>query len=62
MQGEGGHVSYGPLNDRESEVIKIMRQGMDHVSAEALVSGQGLVNIYQSLLVLEDKERSIART
>lgn len=49
LQGEGGHVSYGPLNDRESDVFEIIRKRYDHVSAETLVSGPGLVLLYESI-------------
>ena len=50
IQGEGGHVAYGPLDDRESEVIRIIRKHHDFVSAESLVSGPGLVLLYQSII------------
>ncbi len=53
LQGEGGHVSYGPLTDREAGVITIVRRQLDHVSAESLVSGSGLVLLYQSLAELD---------
>ena len=49
LEGEGGHVSYGPLNDRESDVFEIIRKRYDHVSAETLVSGPGLVLLYESI-------------
>jgi glucokinase len=49
LQSEGGHVSYGPLNDRESDVIDVIRKHRDFVSAESLVSGPGLVLLYESI-------------
>jgi glucokinase len=49
LQSEGGHASYGPLNDRESAVIEVIRKHYDHVSAETLVSGRGLVLLYESI-------------
>jgi glucokinase len=49
LQSEGGHVSYGPLNDREAAVIEVIRKHRDHVSAESLVSGPGLVLLYESI-------------
>jgi glucokinase len=42
LEGEGGHVSYGPLNAREQAIFEIMRERLEHVSAESLVSGRGL--------------------
>jgi len=56
LQGEGGHVSYGPLNDREAEVIQLIRKNMGHVSAESLVSGSGLSLLYSTLSQLETGE------
>jgi glucokinase len=53
LQGEGGHVAYGPLNEREADVINIVRRKYDHVSAERLVSGSGLSLLYQSIAELE---------
>lgn len=53
LQGEGGHMSYGPLTDREDEVIEIMRKKTDHISAEALISGTGLGEIYKAISTLE---------
>jgi len=53
LQGEGGHVSYGPLNEREAQIIKTIRNDMGHVSAESLVSGSGLSLLYQSISELE---------
>jgi glucokinase len=49
LQSEGGHVSYGPLNDRETDVINVIRKHRDHISAESLVSGPGLVLLYESI-------------
>lgn len=49
LMGEGGHVSLAAGDDRESEVIDRLRHRFDHVSAERVLSGQGLVNLYQTL-------------
>ena len=49
LQGEGGHISYGPLNEQEQMVWTYIQRQRGHVSAESLLSGQGLVNIYQAL-------------
>ncbi len=38
---------------RESEVLALMRRRFDHVSAERVLSGPGLVNLYQTLAELE---------
>ena len=49
LQSEGGHVSYGPLNAQEQSIIEVIRQHHTHVSAESLVSGPGLVLLYESI-------------
>lgn len=54
LQGEGGHISYGPLSAREQAVWTVINRHTGHVSAERLLSGQGLVNIYQALRELDD--------
>ena len=56
LQGEGGHVSYGPLNDREADVFKIICKHHAHVSAETLVSGPGLALLYESIAICDGIE------
>jgi glucokinase len=41
-----------PGNERESAVLEFMRRRYDHVSAERVVSGPGLVNLYTALCEL----------
>jgi len=53
LECEGGHVSYGPLNAREQVIIEIVRESLEHVSAESLVSGSGLSLIYQVITRLD---------
>lgn len=50
--GEGGHVTMAPANARESAVLDLMRRRYDHVSAERVLSGPGLVNLYNALCEL----------
>ena len=56
LEGEGGHVSYGPVNAREQQIIERLREDHAHVSAELLVSGGGLSLIYRMLCLLERGE------
>ncbi len=49
LQGEGGHVTFSPVNEREIDVLRWLQQRFDHVSAERVVSGMGLKNLYQAL-------------
>jgi glucokinase len=52
VEGEGGHVTMAPADAKESAVLELMRRRYDHVSAERVVSGLGLVNLYQALCEL----------
>ncbi|MGH7047087.1 MAG: glucokinase [Stellaceae bacterium] len=53
LTGEGGHATMAPATDRESAVLDHMRRHFDHVSAERVLSGPGLVNLYNSLAELD---------
>ncbi len=52
LQGEGGHVTMAAADDREAAVLELMRRRFDHVSAERVLSGPGLVNLYNALCEL----------
>ena len=52
IEGEGGHVTMAPADAKESAVLELMRRRYDHVSAERVVSGLGLVNLYNALCEL----------
>jgi glucokinase len=52
LTGEGGHATMAPGTDRESAVLDRMRRHFDHVSAERALSGPGLVNLYNTLAVI----------
>jgi glucokinase len=56
LESEGGHVSYGPLDAREQAIIAIMRERLEHVSAESLVSGRGLSQVYAAITRIERGE------
>lgn len=52
LSGEGGHVTLAATNEREAAIISLVRGQHGHVSAERLVSGFGLRNIYTALATL----------
>lgn len=43
---EGGHVDFAPTDDTQIALLLYLRKKLHRVSIERLVSGQGLVNIY----------------
>ncbi|WP_281292012.1 glucokinase [Nitrospirillum amazonense] len=53
---EGGHVTMAPVNDRESAILGVLRKQFDHVSAERVLSGPGLVNLYEAVCLADGKE------
>jgi glucokinase len=52
IHGEGGHVTMAAADEREAAVLDLMRHRFDHVSAERVLSGPGLVNLYSALCEL----------
>ena len=52
MTGEGGHVSLPAFTSEEQDVIALLRERFGHCSAERVLSGQGLVNLYVALAQL----------
>src|SRR5262245_51845443 len=53
LQGEGGHVTLSVMNEREIAVLGQLHQRFSHVSAERVLSGPGLVNLYEALCAIE---------
>jgi glucokinase len=49
LPSEGGHASFAPVTDVEDEIARVLRGRFGHVSNERLLSGSGLVNIYEAL-------------
>lgn len=47
MPSEGGHTDFAPNNDYEIELLRYLRSQYLHVSYERLVSGPGLLAIYE---------------
>lgn len=49
VASEGGHTTLPAANEKQAQVISVLRQKWPHVSAERVVSGMGLENIYAAL-------------
>lgn len=47
LAGEGGHVTLAPADDADAEVLAQLRRRFGHVSAERVLSGGGLVHLYE---------------
>lgn len=50
IASEGGHADFAPTNEQEIALLRhLLEKYPDHISCERLISGEGLVNIYQFL-------------
>lgn len=56
LDGEGGHVSFAPNTREQAEILLVLQEQFGHVSAERILAGQGLVNLYHSLCRLQGKQ------
>ena len=56
LSGEGGHVEFAPANPRQIQLLSALMNKFDRVSAERLLSGQGIVNIYQAIAFIDGKD------
>ncbi|CAM3989825.1 Glucokinase [Pseudomonas reidholzensis] len=53
LPGEGGHVDLPVGNAREAAIQQQMHRQIGHVSAETVLSGGGLVRLYQAMCALD---------
>ncbi|WP_408591540.1 glucokinase [Novosphingobium sp.] len=52
---EGGHIDYAPLDAIEDAILARLRKRHRRVSVERVVAGPGIVDIYETLAVIEGK-------
>lgn len=55
VSSEGGHVTLAAMDDREAALLAVLRGRFGHVSAERVLSGPGLVNLYQAIAALDGR-------
>jgi glucokinase len=48
IETEGGHISFAPRNESEIKILQLLQKDFKRVSYERLLSGDGLVNLYQA--------------
>jgi glucokinase len=56
VAGEGGHATLAASTEEEFAIIQMLRKRWSHVSAERVLSGAGLVNLYEALCALRGIE------
>lgn len=51
FSSEGGHTDFAPRNQLEIDLLKYLQIKLkqEHISVERIVSGQGIINVYQYL-------------
>lgn len=52
---EGGHIDFAPLDSIEDAILARLRQRYRRVSVERVVSGPGIVDIYEALAAMEGR-------
>lgn len=53
IASEGGHATMAASSEREDAIINFLRGRFGHVSAERVVSGSGLENLYDAVVALD---------
>jgi glucokinase len=56
VAGEGGHATLAASTEEEFAIIQMLWKRWNHVSAERVLSGAGLVNLYEALCALRGVE------
>jgi glucokinase len=59
LPGEGGHISLAAHTLREFELIERLRGNRDHLSAERVLSGPGLVELYRAVADSHDQRAAL---
>ncbi|QCR35415.1 glucokinase [Nissabacter sp. SGAir0207] len=55
LPGEGGHVDFAPNSVEEDIILMQLRGELGHVSAERILSGPGLVNLYRAIVKADER-------
>jgi len=53
LESEGGHVTLATVTEEEARIVGRLRAWYGHVSAERVLSGPGLANLYRAIADLE---------
>ncbi|ATZ12156.1 glucokinase [Erwinia amylovora] len=55
LPGEGGHVDFAANSEEEDLILEVLREELGHVSAERILSGSGLVNLYRAIVKSDNR-------
>ena len=56
IAGEGGHSDFAPNTALEFEILTILTKKFGHVAVERILSGPGIMNLYEALCQINSKE------
>lgn len=56
VPGEGGHIDLGPRTERDLQIFPHLERIEGRVSAEQILCGRGLVNLYRAIAAADGKE------
>jgi len=59
IETEGGHVDFAPLDALEDRILVELRRSFRRVSVERILSGRGLMNLYEALASIEGRPATI---
>ncbi|NVJ98006.1 MAG: glucokinase [Alphaproteobacteria bacterium] len=59
LNTEAGQAAFAPETDLEIEIYKVLRQRLGFVSVEHVLSGPGLLNLYQALAAVNGREATL---
>ena len=57
ISSEGGHISFAPFDEFESQVAGLLRNRFERISNERVLSGPGIENLYQAIAKLRGHSR-----
>ncbi|GGC74230.1 glucokinase [Marinobacter halophilus] len=60
LSTEGGHVDFAPTDEVEDQILNQLRPEFGRVSAERLLCGEGLMNLYRVLAIIKDLPATLA--
>ena len=55
VPGEGGHLAFAPSKGKAARILEIVRQDVEYVSVETLLSGPGLARLHRALALVEGR-------
>ena len=56
---EGGHIDFAPANEAQIDLLRYLFRRYDHVSYERILSGDGLVTLYEFMLEQQGDSRTV---